>query len=133
MGAPAAKLGDGVVGVDTHIVMVPAPGGPVPTPVQLPFNGKITENCSTNVLIAGAGAATAGSVALNTPAHVPPAPATFNAPPPDNRGTIIGGSPTVLINGKPAARAGDKAITCNDPVPLPAGVVEASSTVLVGP
>lgn len=132
MGAPAARLGDKVVGTDTHVVLVPSPGGPVPTPVPLPFTGQIVENCSTNVLIGGAPAATAGSVALNTPPHVPPAPATFSAPP-DNRGTITGGSPTVLVNGKPAARAGDKAITCNDPVPLPQGTVQASSSVLIGP
>lgn len=33
VGKPAAKQGDRVVGVDTHIVMIPSPGGPVPTPV----------------------------------------------------------------------------------------------------
>jgi uncharacterized Zn-binding protein involved in type VI secretion len=38
----------------------------------------------------------------------------------------------VLINKKPAARAGDKAQTCNDPVPLPVGTVVATGTVLIG-
>jgi len=38
----------------------------------------------------------------------------------------------VLINGKAAARAGDTAQTCNDPVPMPVGTVVATSTVLIG-
>jgi uncharacterized Zn-binding protein involved in type VI secretion len=38
----------------------------------------------------------------------------------------------VLINGKPAARMGDPAMTCNDPADLPAGTVVAAGTVLVG-
>jgi uncharacterized Zn-binding protein involved in type VI secretion len=38
----------------------------------------------------------------------------------------------VHINGKPAARMGDMAQTCNDPADLPAGTVIASGTVLIG-
>jgi uncharacterized Zn-binding protein involved in type VI secretion len=37
-----------------------------------------------------------------------------------------------MINGKPAARAGDTAITCNDPEDLPIGKVEAVGTVNIG-
>ena len=52
---------------------------------------------------------------------------------PTNKATIQQGSPTVMINGKPAARAGDKALTCNDPADLPAGtVVVPASTVTIG-
>jgi uncharacterized Zn-binding protein involved in type VI secretion len=132
VGKPAAKLGDQVLGTDIHIVMTPSPGGPVPTPTSLPFNGKLTEQCSTSVLVAGSGAATVGSVALNTPPHIPPAPGTFSNPP-TNRGTVLAGSPTVLINGKPAARVGDKVLTCADPVPQPNGVIQGSCNVLIGP
>ena len=46
--------------------------------------------------------------------------------------TIITGSATVFINGKPAARNGDTAITCNDPVDLPVGKVVAKGTVFIG-
>lgn len=132
MGKPAAKLGDQVLGTDTHIVMVPSPGGPVPTPTPLPFSGKLAQQCSTTVLIAGCGAATVGSIALNEPPHVAPAPGTF-ANQPTNQGTVQAGSPTVLINGKPAARAGDKVLTCADPAPMPNGVITCESTVLIGP
>lgn len=131
MGAPGAKQGDTVVGTDTHIVMVPSPGGPVPTPMPFAFNGKIMQNCSENVMIANMPAATVGSIAVNEPPHLPQG-GPFQVPP-TNQANIIKGSPTVLINNKPAARAGDTAMTCNDPAPLPAGTVVAEGTVLIGP
>jgi uncharacterized Zn-binding protein involved in type VI secretion len=49
-----------------------------------------------------------------------------------NQGKIMMGSTTVFINGKQAARAGDTAMTCNDPVDAPVGKVVAVSTVLIG-
>lgn len=52
--------------------------------------------------------------------------------PPSNKATIMKGSATVSINGKAAARAGDTAKTCNDPVDLPSGVVVAVGTVTIG-
>jgi uncharacterized Zn-binding protein involved in type VI secretion len=39
MPQPAARQNDPVTGTDTHILMVPSPGGPVPTPTPL-VNGK---------------------------------------------------------------------------------------------
>jgi uncharacterized Zn-binding protein involved in type VI secretion len=130
-GPPAAKQGDTVVGVDTHIFMIPAAAGaPVPTPLPSPFNGILQLNLSTNVLIMGMPAATVGSQAVNTPPHLPQG-GPFQKPP-TNQGEIIMGSTTVTINGKPAARAGDTARTCNDPVDLPVGTVVAAGTVLIG-
>jgi len=38
----------------------------------------------------------------------------------------------VRINGKPAARSGDTALTCNDPADLPVGTVVAAGTVRIG-
>jgi uncharacterized Zn-binding protein involved in type VI secretion len=38
----------------------------------------------------------------------------------------------VFINGKPAARNGDTALTCNDPADLPAGTVVAAGSVNIG-
>ena len=49
-----------------------------------------------------------------------------------NRGEVFMGSTTVNINGKPAARLGDTALTCNDPADQPVGQVIAVSTVLIG-
>jgi uncharacterized Zn-binding protein involved in type VI secretion len=78
----------------------------------------------------GRPAATVGSVAINTPPHLPIG-GTFVRPP-ANQGTVLSGSQTVRINGKPAARAGDTALTCNDPNDMPAGTVLATGTVLIG-
>ncbi len=131
MGQPAAKEGDQIIATDTHIVMIPAPPGPpVPTPLPSPFNGIITGNLSTNVKIMGMAAATVGSTADNVPPHIPEG-GPFQVPP-TNKGQIIMGSETVMINGKPAARNGDTAMTCNDPVELPIGKVVAVGTVMIG-
>lgn len=133
MGAPAARAGDKVTATDTHIIMVPSPGGPVPTPLPHPFVGTITSGVSTNVMIGGAPAAVVGSTVLNIPPHVPSGGGPFQIPP-TNQGTIIKGSATVMINGKPAARVGDTVMTCNDPAPLPVGTITGPGavTVLIG-
>jgi uncharacterized Zn-binding protein involved in type VI secretion len=129
MGMPAAKLNDRITALDTHIVQPP---GSVPPVIDLcPFSGPLTASLSPNVLIESRPAATVGSTATNTPAHVPTVPGTF-VNPPTNLGVVVSGSLTVLINGKPAARSGDTAQTCNDPVPMPVGSVTAVSTVLIG-
>jgi uncharacterized Zn-binding protein involved in type VI secretion len=130
MGQPGAKQGDQVVATDTHIVMIPSPGGPVPTPLPHPFTGQLDGSLSGDVNVEGKAAAVQGSTATNTLAHVPQG-GPFQKPP-SNRATVQIGSGTVLINGKPAARNGDKAMTCNDPADLPVGTVVAAGTVLIG-
>ncbi len=132
MGQPAAKQGDQITAVDVHIVMVPSAGGPVPTPQSLPFNGIINGNLSTNVHVLGMAAAVVGSTASNTPPHIPIPPGVSFQVPPLNRGTIIKGSTTVMINGKPAARNGDQAQTCADPAPNMNAKVVAVGTVQIG-
>jgi uncharacterized Zn-binding protein involved in type VI secretion len=129
MGQPAAKQGDQVVAVDTHIVIVPS--GP-PAPLPHPFAGVLSGGLSRDVKISGLAAATVSSTADNTPPHVPTSPGTGFQRPPTNKATVQQGSPTVMINGKPAARNGDKCLTCNDPVDLAVGAVVAAGTVLIG-
>jgi len=123
MPQPAARQNDPVTGTDIHILMVPSPGGPVPTPTPLPYAGQLALSLSTDVLINGRPAATQGSKSQQTP-HIPPFP--FQRPP-TNQGTVIIGSPTVLVNGKPLARLGDQVATCNDPVDAPTSVISAGS------
>jgi uncharacterized Zn-binding protein involved in type VI secretion len=133
MGQPAAKQGDQILATDTHIVMVPTPPGPpVPTPFPHPFVGMINGNLSSNVNIMGRAAATVDSTADNMPPHLPTPPGNAFQKPPSNKATIKLGSTTVNINGKMAARNGDAAMTCNDPVDLPAGTVAATGTVFIG-
>ena len=133
MGQPAAKQGDQIMAVDTHIVMVPAPPAPpVPTPLPHPFAGIINGSLSSDVNIMGMPAATVDSTADNTPAHIATPPGTSFQSPPSNKATIKMGSQTVKINGKAAARNGDMAETCNDPSDMPVGTVIAVGTVLIG-
>lgn len=131
MGMPAAKQGDQVMAMDTHIVIVPGVG---PMPLPHPFAGQLNGGLSKDVKIMGKAAATAGSTADNSPAHIPTAPGTAFQKPPANKGTIKMGSATVKINGKDAARMGDKAETCNDPADQPIGtvIVPGPATVLIG-
>ncbi|PWT85391.1 MAG: hypothetical protein C5B56_14150 [Proteobacteria bacterium] len=129
MGQPAAKQGDQITATCTHIILVPAVI-PVPTPTPHPFLGILQSSLSSNVRVMGRAAATVGSVADNTPPHIPIG-GSFSKPP-TNKATVIAGSATVMINGKPAARNGDTALTCNDPVDLPVGTVVAAGTVSMG-
>jgi uncharacterized Zn-binding protein involved in type VI secretion len=133
----AAKQNDRIHNTDTHVVMVPSASGQTPTP--LPghvFDAPITEGLSNNVLIEGHPAAVVGSVArTNLLQHPPTSPGVAYQFPPNFEGRVSMGSNTVFINGKPAARHGDPALTCNEP-PLPppgAGRVQvASSHVNIG-
>lgn len=114
--------------VDMHMIQPPGPVTPVIVPH--PFTGMIDGSLSADVNIMGRPAATMSSTATNTPPHLPIGGSFIK--PPANRGSIIAGSAKVLINGKPAARTGDAATTCNDPVDLPVGTVVALGTVFIG-
>jgi uncharacterized Zn-binding protein involved in type VI secretion len=128
MGQPAAREGDRITAIDTHLIQ--PPGTSPPAPVPHPFSGIIDGGVSADVTIGGKAAATVDSTATNTPAHLPIGGSFVN--PPSNRGTIVKGSATVTINGKRAARAGDTAKTCNDPTDQPVGTVVAAGTVTIG-
>ncbi len=130
MGMPGAKQDDEVVGLDTHIIMIPSPAGPVPTPMPMPFVGKLSGALSSSVKIDSKPAAVKGSTAQNQPQHIP-AGGPFQKPP-SNQATVDGGSDTVFFDSEKAARLGDPAKTCNDPQDAPNGVVVASGTVIIG-
>lgn len=119
-----------MVATDTHIVMIPSPGGPVPTPLPHPFVGKLDGELSSDVNIEGKAAAVEGSTATNSPSHIPQG-GPFQKTPAD-KGTVTKGSGTVFINGKAAARAGDTVRTCNDPADAPVGSIVAAGTVMIG-
>lgn len=132
MGLPAAVANSSAVGVDIHIVMVPTPGGPVPTPLPHPFNGLVDGGLVQSVKIGGQAAAVVGSTATNTPSHIPTPPGASFQKPPANKGEIFMGSVTVKIGGKAAARSTDPVKTCNDPADVPVAQLVAAGTVLVG-
>jgi uncharacterized Zn-binding protein involved in type VI secretion len=127
MGQPAARQGDLVTASDTHLVSV---GGAPPTSVVLPFQAPLTDGLSPDVRIGGLPAAVLGSGGTNSPPHVP-GPGLFTRPP-TNRATVQTASTPVRINNRFAARNGDTALTCNDPVDMPIGTVVAGGTVSIG-
>jgi uncharacterized Zn-binding protein involved in type VI secretion len=128
MGLPAATADSTVVGVDLHTVVVPS-GPPVLLPH--PYAGRLTTDLIPSVLIEGKPAAVQGSGSQLDTAHVPTPPGTSFVAPPDGRGIVGAGSPTVLIGGKSASRAGDPVTTCSEAA-QPAAVIQTTSTVLVG-
>ena len=132
MGAPAANGSSTVMATDTHIVLVPSPGGPVPTPLPHVFSGTLNGGLVSAVKIGGQPAAVVGSTASNSPSHIPTPPGTSFQKPPQNQGKVFLGSFTVKIGGQAAARNGDMVTTCNDPADLPAGKIIAAGTVMVG-
>ena len=103
MGRPAAKAGDTIAATDTHIVIVPIGTAQVPVPLFHVFNGKLSGNLSNDVRIMGRPAATVGSVATNTVAHLPTAPGIAFQRVPSNRGRVSRGSGSVRINGTESA------------------------------
>jgi uncharacterized Zn-binding protein involved in type VI secretion len=132
MGFPAATGNHTVVAVDTHIVLVPTPGGPVPTPLPHPFNGVLDGGLVNTVKINGQPAAVVGSTCTNTPSHIPTPPGASFQVPPANKGSVFMGSATVKIGGKAAARMNDPVKTCNDPTDLPVGKIVAAGNVSIG-
>ena len=132
MGQPVAIQTHQVTATDIHIAMVPSPGGPVPTPQPLPFTGIINGATAPTVRIGGQPAAVVGSVAQNTPPHIPMPPAVSFQKPPTNQGKVAVGSATVRFGGQAAARNGDPVTTCNDPADAPLGSVVAVGTVMAG-
>lgn len=133
MGQPAATKTHPVVAVDTHIVLVPSPGGPVPTPLPHPFSGQLDGGLVSTVKIAGNPAAVAGSTATNQPSHIASPPGTSFQKPPADKGTVKMASSTVKLGGKGAARLGDTVETCNDPADAPVGsIVQGAPTVMLG-
>ncbi len=128
----AARQGDQIVALDTHIVNVQV--GPVLVPMALPhpYNGILNGALSSNVNIMKRPAATVDSTTDNAPAHLPTLPGVSFLNPPTNLGKIVSGSTSVKINGKAAARNGDIAETCNDPKDEAVGLVVAVGSVLIG-
>ena len=133
MGKPIARRDDVVVATDTHVVMVPTGGGPVPVPLPHVFNGRLDGALSTTVKANGRAVATVDSTASNTPPHLPTPPGASFQSPPSDRGTVVMGSMSVRVQGKPVARHADPVRTCNDPMDAPVGqVIVAAATVTVG-
>jgi len=136
---------DPVLGLDTHIVGIPAPPAPVPvpTPVPMPFVGMVFDPLGL-AIGAGLGMAMGGGpglVLVNsmpvtncgtgvtnklTMPHLPVPGVCFIPPPmPGNDAELYFGSHNITLAGSYGVRLGDIALSCNDPVRLPVSVVLA--------
>jgi uncharacterized Zn-binding protein involved in type VI secretion len=129
MGSPAAVMGDQVTGqCAIHMIPNPATGAPQPGP-PMPFSAPLLQGLATKTLIGGQPAAVQGSSGYCTPPHVGLHPSDPFMVPPQQTGTVMVGSPTVLIEGKPAATASSTVVMCAS---VPGTLVASGATVLIG-
>jgi uncharacterized Zn-binding protein involved in type VI secretion len=130
MNEAVAKKGDTIEALDVHIETTES--GEMA--VLHKFSGPLDQDLSRNVYVMSQAVALKGSRASNYPPHVPSPGGSFKSVP-TNQGVVIEGSATVFINGKPVARNGDAAQTCNDVALLSGkqeGRIVARGTVYVG-
>jgi RHS repeat-associated protein len=99
----AAKHLDPIMGIDTHIVMIPTPAGPVPTPLPNPYVGMVFDPLDyvpiigATVFINGMPRAQAGTGGIALMPHLPLGGPLV--PPPTMESEVFMGSSTVAIDG----------------------------------
>lgn len=147
----AAKFGDPVLGVDIHMVLIPAPPAPpIPAPLPHPFIGVVFDpiglavGCLMSAVFGGGGPVLINSMPCGNTGtevkgvpHFPTPPGISFAPNdiPGNEGVLFMGSQTVNMGGDSIARLTDMVISCNFPINLPTSVclaVPMGPPVLVG-
>lgn len=115
-GKQIAVENDKVVGMDTHIMVVPSGNGTANVPLPHPFIGKLKDKLSDDVKIKDKKCATKDSVAKHDDGSHMQLPGTIKFQKnPKKEGKVTGGtSSKVKINGKEAAVIGSQVTTCND-------------------
>ena len=122
---PALKHMDMMTGFDTHIVLIPSPAGPIPTPLPHPYVGMLMDPMDyapvvgATVLINGVPRANAGTAGIAFVPHIPMGGPFLK--PPSNESEMFMGSSTVLVEGEPQSFATCPALSCQDlgmPAPL---------------
>jgi RHS repeat-associated protein len=119
----AAKHLDPVIGVDVHIVLIPSPAGPIPTPIPHPYIGIVLDPfdylpfIGATVYVNGLPRASAGTSGQAIPSHIPMGGAFLK--PPTNESEVFMGSATVLSDGEPQSFLAMPILSCQD-VGMPA-------------
>ena len=114
----ASKHFDPVMGVDIHIVLIPTPAGPVPTPLPHPFIGMVIDPMDyapfigATVMVNSIPRGVAGSAGKNIPSHIPMG-GPFQKPPGNECENFMGSS-TVLADGEPLSFLGLPVLSCHD-------------------
>ncbi|MBK6444605.1 MAG: hypothetical protein IPF81_04620 [Bacteroidetes bacterium] len=113
----AGKAFDIVTGVDIHIIGIPSPAGPIPTPLPHPFIGMVYDPMDfipfigATVMVNGMPRAQAGTGGKNVPPHIPMS-GPFMKPPIGNECEVFMGSLTVNVEGEPFAKLGMPVLSC---------------------
>lgn len=131
---------DPVLGLDVHLVAVPTPAGPVPTPLPNPFVGSVFDpvglalgaalGCAfgsdPGIVLVNSMPATNTGTNVSSLIGVPhiPAPGPF-VDPPSNDAELIFGALEVEFAGSYTVRLGDLAMSCSTPRRLPTSMVLA--------
>ncbi len=115
---PAVKAMDPVMGVDIHIVLIPTPAGPVPTPLPHPFVGMMFDPMDflpfvgATVKVNAMPRCIAGSCGKAIPPHIPMG-GPFQMPPSSECEAFMG-SATVLMDGDAATFTALPVLSCSD-------------------
>ena len=115
-GKQIAVEGDKVMGMDTHIMVVPAGNTTTTVPLPHPFIGKLKDKLAKDVTIKDKKCAVKDSVAKHDDSMHMQLPGTIKFQNnPKKEGKVTGGtSNKVKIEGKEAAVIGSQVTTCND-------------------
>lgn len=115
-GKQIATKDDKVMGMDTHIMVIPAGMSTATTPLPHPFIGKINDKVSDDVKIKDKGVAVKGSKAKHDDSMHMQLPGTIKFQNnPKKEGEVTGGTGSkVKVNGKEVAVIGSQVTTCND-------------------
>src|SRR5512137_1836516 len=114
----AAKHLDPLLGIDTHIIMIPSPAGPIPTPLPHPYVGMVFDPMDyvpmlgASVYINGLPRGVAGSNGQALPPHIPMGGPFMK--PPTNESEIFMGSATVVVDGDPQSFLAMPVLSCQD-------------------
>lgn len=114
----AAKHFDPILGIDVHIILIPTPAGPVPTPLPNPYVGMAMDPFDYAPLIGGTVyvngmmRAQAGTGGVATVPHIPMG-GPFGPPPPTNESEVFMGSMTVASDGDAQSYFGLPVLSCS--------------------
>ena len=128
MGTAAAVAGDKITGICAgHLTIGPA-GAAIPAP-PMPFSAPLTTGLASSVMIGGKPAAMAGSGGTALPPHVGLHASDPYFTPTTQKGTVLSGSTTVLVEGQPLANMSSSCTMCMAPA---VSLLATAATVLVG-
>lgn len=114
----AAKHLDPLVGLDTHIILIPTPAGPVPTPLPHPYVGMVFDPfdyapfIGATTFVNGLPRGQAGTAGIALPPHLPMGGPFLK--PPTNESEIFMGSAVVCTEGEPQSFLGCMVLSCQD-------------------